>query len=52
LEKKLYVKPEIMNHELISFETGLSSCIKVATVDGTNPVQRVCLKADNTWHNL
>ncbi|MEK8126954.1 hypothetical protein WMW72_03425 [Paenibacillus filicis] len=52
MEKKQYAKPEIMSHEMISFETGLSSCVKVATVDGTNPVQKVCLRPDNTWINL
>jgi len=50
--KKLYAKPAVMSHETISFETGLSSCIKIATVEHSNPPEKVCLRSDYTWGPL
>lgn len=52
MEKKLYSKPSVMSHESITFETGLSSCIKIATVDDTNPPEKVCLRPDHIWYPL
>lgn len=51
MTKKLYTKPEVLNHASIAFETGLSSCIDVAT--RTNPpYNQVCLRPDGTWVDL
>lgn len=52
MEKKRYSKPAVLQHEGIQFETGLSSCIKVATVDNTHPPEKVCLRPDHTWGPL
>ncbi|MEK8126963.1 hypothetical protein WMW72_03470 [Paenibacillus filicis] len=50
--KKLYARPEVMSHEMIAFETGLSSCIKIATVQNTNPPEKVCLYPNHKWGPL
>lgn len=47
-----YSKPEVLAHEIIQFETGLSNCTKIGTVIGTNPPEKVCLKPDHTWEPL
>ncbi len=49
---KLYNKPEVISHESIVFETGLSSCIKIATVEHSNPPEKVCLRPNHTWGPL
>ncbi|WP_159887663.1 hypothetical protein [Paenibacillus puerhi] len=52
MSKQLYMKPEVLQHEQIAFETGLSSCVKIGIVDGSNPPDRVCLRPDGTWVDI
>ncbi|UUZ81161.1 hypothetical protein LJK88_41715 [Paenibacillus sp. P26] len=48
MRKKAYVKPAVLVHERIVFETSLSGCVCVADVGSV----KVCVKSDGTWEPL
>ncbi|WP_248927123.1 hypothetical protein [Paenibacillus hamazuiensis] len=48
MEKKVYSRPIVLNHELVQFET-LLSCNPPNSPAVTATGKQVCLKPDLTW---
>lgn len=50
--KKAYMKPEVLQHQSISFETAVSSCTPPSYPVYGTPHGNICLNEDYTWDPL
>ncbi len=49
MQKPAYSKPEVLSHQLISFETGISNCVYTCEMPGYGTV---CVKQDGSWEKV